>query len=110
LRANRLGCDLWDFEQARRAGRLEQAAALYAPFLDGFYLTRGAGFERGAVSRRSALAREYQETLEALAVQAEARGDSLAGAEWWERLAKHDPLSSRVTMPVNCLGVRARAP
>ena len=77
LHASSLACDLWDFEQARRAGRLEQAAALYAPFLDGFYLTGGLtggdGFERWAESRRSELAREHQETLEALAVQAEVR-------------------------------------
>jgi len=113
LRPDSLGCDLWEFEDARRSGRLEQAAALYAPFMDGFYLTGGAGFERWAESRRSELAREYQETLEALAVQAEARGDSLAAAEWWERLARHDPLSSRVTMHLmNALaaaGERARA-
>jgi DNA-binding SARP family transcriptional activator len=117
LCASSLACDLWDFEQARRAGRLEQAAALYAPFLDGFYLTGGLtggdGFERWAESRRSELAREYQETLEALAVQAEARGDSPAAAKWWERLAAHDPLSSRVTMhlmtALAASGNRARA-
>jgi len=113
LRPDGFGCDLWEFEDARQGGRLEQAAALYAPFMDGFYLTGGAGFERWAESRRSELAREYQETLEALAVQAGAKGDSLAAAEWWERLAKHDPLSSRVTMHLmNALaaaGERARA-
>jgi DNA-binding SARP family transcriptional activator len=113
LRADSLACDLWEFEDARRSGRLEQAAGLYAPFLDGFYLTGGAGFERWAESRQSELAREYQETLEALAVQAEARGDSLAAAEWWERLAQHDPLSSRVTMhlmtALAAAGERARA-
>jgi serine/threonine-protein kinase len=113
LRAGSLACDLWEFEDARRSGRLEQAAALYAPFMDGFYLNGGAAFERWAESRRSELAREYQETLEALAVQAEARSDSLAAAEWWERLAHHDPLSSRVTMHLmNALaaaGERARA-
>jgi DNA-binding SARP family transcriptional activator len=113
LRPDGLGCDLWEFAEARRNGRLEQAAALYGPFMDGFYLTGGSGFERWAESRRSELAREYQETLEALAVQAEAKGDSLAAAEWWERLAKHDPLSSRVTMHLmNALaaaGERARA-
>jgi DNA-binding SARP family transcriptional activator len=113
LRASGLACDLWEFEEARRAGRLDQAAALYAPFLDGFYVTGGAGFERWAESRRSELSREYQETLEALAVQAEARGDSLAAAEWWARLARHDPLSSRVTMhlmtALAASGERARA-
>ena len=113
LHGNGLACDLWDFEEARRTGRLEQAAALYAPFMDGFYLPGAAGFERWSESRRSELAREYQETLETLAVQAEAREDRLAAAEWWERLARHDPLSSRVTMhlmtALAAAGERARA-
>ncbi|HET7469516.1 MAG TPA: BTAD domain-containing putative transcriptional regulator [Gemmatimonadales bacterium] len=113
LRPSGLACDLWEFEDARRSGRLEQAATVYAPFMDGFYLTGGTGFERWAESRRSELAREHQEILEALAVQAEARGESLVAAEWWERLAQHDPLSSRVTMHLmNALaaaGERARA-
>jgi TolB-like protein len=81
--------------------------------MDGFYLPGGAGFERWVESRRSELAREYQETLETLAVQAEARGDRLAAAGWWERLARHDPLSSRVTMhlmtALAAAGERARA-
>lgn len=113
LHAGDLACDLWEFEEARRTGRLEEAAALYAPFMDGFYLPGGAGFERWAESRRSELAREYEETLENLAVQAEAKGDRLAAAEWWERLARHDPLSSRVTMhlmtALAAAGERARA-
>src|SRR5690349_9974591 len=113
LRATGLACDLWEFEDARLARRLEQAAGLYAPFLDGFYLTGASGFERWAESQRSELAREYHGILEALALEAEARGDSPAAAEWWERLAQHDPLSSRVTMHLmNALaasGKRSRA-
>jgi DNA-binding SARP family transcriptional activator len=108
-----LRCDLWEFLEARRAGRLERAAELYGPFLDGFFLTGSAEFDRWAEGRRAELAREYQETLEALAVHAEARGDSLGAAEWWERLARHEPLSSRVTMhlmtALAASGERARA-
>ena len=114
LEPGEFACDLWDFEGARRAGELERAAELYAgPFLDGFYLADSGEFERWADSRRSELAREYQETLEALAVQAEARGDSLAASEWWGRLARDEPLSSRVTMhlmtALAAAGERARA-
>ncbi len=114
LEPGAIACDLWDFEGARRAGELERAAELYAgPFLDGFYLAGSGEFERWADSRRSELAREYQETLEALAVQAEARGDSLAASEWWGRLARDEPLSSRVTMhlmtALAAAGERARA-
>ncbi|HET6576990.1 MAG TPA: BTAD domain-containing putative transcriptional regulator [Gemmatimonadales bacterium] len=109
-----MACDLWDFDAARRAGDLERAAELYAgPFLDGFYLADSGEFERWAESRRTELAREYQETLEALAVQAEVRGDSLAASEWWGRLARDEPLSSRVTMhlmtALAAAGERARA-
>jgi DNA-binding SARP family transcriptional activator len=109
-----IGCDLWEFENARRGGRLELAAELYAgPFLDGFYLADTGEFERWAESRRTELAREYQETLEALAVQAELRQDSLAASDWWGRLARHEPMSSRVTMhlmtALAAAGERARA-
>lgn len=109
-----IACDLWDFEDARRAAQLERAAGLYAgPFLDGFYLADSGEFERWAEFRRNELAREYQETLEALAVQAEVREDPLAASEWWGRLARHEPLSSRVTMhlmtALAASGERARA-
>ena len=87
---------------------------MYAgPFLDGFYLVDSGEFERWAESRRTELAREYQETLEALAVQAELRQDSLAASDWWGRLARHEPMSSRVTMhlmtALAAAGERARA-
>lgn len=99
LNSARIGCDLWEFHGARRSGALDLAAELYAgPFLDGFFLPDSVEFERWLDSRRSALAREYVETLEALAVQAELRGDSRAATGWWRRLAEHEPLSSRVTM------------
>jgi TolB-like protein len=101
LRLNRadLGCDLWDFEEARQSGRLERAAELYGgPLLDGFFLDGSGEFERWTESRRAVLAREYAETLEALAVQAEVRDEPLAASAWWARLARHEPLSSRVTM------------
>jgi TolB-like protein len=113
LDRDRLACDLWEFHEARRAGQLERAAELYAPFLDGFFLTGAAEFERWTDLHRAELAREYQETLEALAVQAELRQDSLAAADWWGRLARHEPLSSRVTMhlmtALAAAGERARA-
>lgn len=114
LDQDEIACDLWEFVDARRAGRLEQAAELYAgPFLDGFYLADTGEFERWSESRRTELAREYQETLEALAVQAELRQDSLAASDWWGRLARHEPMSSRVTMhlmtALAAAGERARA-
>jgi TolB-like protein len=47
-------------------------------------------------NERAGFAREYAEVLETLAAEAAARGDARAAAEWWRRLADHDPLSSRV--------------
>ncbi|CAN5887123.1 hypothetical protein BH24GEM1_BH24GEM1_20600 [soil metagenome] len=99
LNPERIAVDLWDFIAARHGDAMERAAKLYAgPLLDGFFISDSAGLERWVESRRSALARDYQETLESLAVQAEVRGDPHVAAGWWRRLAEHEPLSSRVTM------------
>jgi TolB-like protein len=91
--------DVAEFGAARRAGHLERAVLLYAgPFLDGFYLTEAAEFERWVENERAGLAREYGEALETLAAQASVRGEHRQAAAWWRRLADHDPLSSRVTV------------
>ncbi len=114
LRPDRITCDLWEISAARQRGELEQAVSLYSgPLLDGFFLPDSLEFERWIESRRSALAREHAEALEALAVQAELRADALGAATWWSRLAQHEPLSSRVTMhlmtALAASGNRARA-
>jgi DNA-binding SARP family transcriptional activator len=114
LNPERVGCDVWEMAAARRQGELERAAALYGgPLLDGFFLPDNPEVERWLDARRSVLAREHQETLEALAVQAELRGDPRAAALWWHQLADHEPLSSRVTMhlmtALAASGDRARA-
>ncbi|HEX2076264.1 MAG TPA: bacterial transcriptional activator domain-containing protein, partial [Longimicrobium sp.] len=44
------------------------------------------------------LARAYARALEQLAVAREAEGDWRGAAEWWRRLARHDPFSSRVAL------------
>lgn len=114
LDPDRIACDLWDLAAARRRGELERAVELHTgPLLDGFFLPDNPEVERWLEARRSALAREHQETLEALALQAELRGDSRAAAAWWHRLADHEPLSSRVMMhlmtALAASGDRARA-
>jgi TolB-like protein len=94
-----IGSDVQEFSAARRAGELERAAALYGgPFLDGFFLSGAAEFERWVENERTGLANQYSETVEALAADAAARGESRRAAEWWRRLAEEDPLSSRVTL------------
>ncbi len=114
LRPERVRCDLWDFEAARREGDLERAATLYTgSLLDGFFVPDSPEVERWLERRRAALAREHREILEALAVQAEGRGDAQQATLWWRQLAEHDPLSSRVTMrlmtALAASGDRARA-
>ena len=99
LNAELMGSDVEEFVVARRAGQLERAIALYAgPFLDGFFLSGAPEFERWVDNERAGLARDYADTLETLAAEAVARGDLVHAAEWWRRLADHDPLSSRVTV------------
>jgi TolB-like protein len=99
LNAELMGSDVAEFVTARRGGELERAVALYGgPFLDGFFLSGAPDFERWVDNERAGLARDYGEALETLAAEAVARGDRGQAAEWWRRLASHDPLSSRVTI------------
>lgn len=97
LNPERMGSDVREFSRARAAGDLEAAASIYGgPFLDGFFLSGAAEFERWVENERAGLGREYAEALEALAAGAAMRGDHRRAAEWWGALAEHDPLSSRV--------------
>ncbi len=92
-------CDVQEFSAARGAGDLERAVSLYGgPFLDGFFLSGAAEFERWVDNERAGLANQHAEALETLAADAAARGDSRSAAQWWRRLAEQDPLSSRVTV------------
>jgi TolB-like protein len=76
---------------------LERAVACYGGrFLDGFFLSDATEFERWVEGERVAFARAFTEILETLAIDAETRGDRPEAAQWWSRLAEHEPLSSRV--------------
>ena len=89
--------DVGDFTAAHRAGDLERAVDLYAgPFLDGFNLRGAPEFERWVEEERGSLARACDEALEALAAKELAAGEFRRAADWWRRLAQHDPFSSRV--------------
>ncbi|MFL5386705.1 MAG: BTAD domain-containing putative transcriptional regulator [Longimicrobiaceae bacterium] len=92
-----VGTDVDDFEGALEEGRLEDAVAAYGgPFLDGFYVSDAPDFEHWVDGERDRLARACARALEKLAVRAEGEGHPLAAAEWWRRLAAHDPYSARV--------------
>jgi TolB-like protein len=99
LNPDRIESDLARFSEARLAARLAQAVQLYGgPFLDGFFLSGSTEFERWADTVRADLGRDYAEVVETLAAEAGARGQHRDAVQWWQRLADHDPLSSRVTV------------
>lgn len=91
--------DIAGFTAARRAGRPEDAVALYTgPFLDGVHVDGADELERWADGRRRELADDFAAALEELARGAEARGDRTAAVGWWRRRQAAEPLSSRVAV------------
>ncbi len=99
LNPDLISSDVREFTLARQSGELERAVTLYeGPFLDGFFLSDAAEFERWMENERAGYARECAEALETLAAEAGANGDHRRATAWWRRLAKQDPLSSRVTV------------
>jgi DNA-binding SARP family transcriptional activator/TolB-like protein len=91
--------DVGAFEDALEERRLEDAVAAYGgPFLDGFYVSDAPDFEHWVDGERDRLARAFAQALEALATRAESEGRPLQAADWWRRLAAHDPCSARVAM------------
>lgn len=93
--------DVAEFEQALLEGRLEEAAVLYGgPFLDGFHIDDAPEFEHWLDAERERLARSCARLLETLAQERESAGDFAGAAEWWRRLAAHEPASGRVALRV----------
>lgn len=91
--------DVGAFGDAIDRGQLESAVALYdGPFLDGFFLSDAAEFERWAEEERSRLAADYAGALEGLAVAASRRGDHQTAVKMWRRRLVMDPLNSAVTL------------
>lgn len=91
--------DLADFLAALEADDPERAVAAYGgPFLDGFVVSDAPEFERWAEEERDRHARAYARALEQLAEGRETEGDHRGAAEWWKRLARHDPFSSRIAL------------
>jgi DNA-binding SARP family transcriptional activator len=91
--------DVNQFEELSAEGNLEAAVAQYGgPFLDGFRLPGSPEFDRWVESERDALAQRHADALDKLARANAARGDQVAAANWWRRLAALDPLNARVTI------------
>ncbi|HMH55571.1 MAG TPA: BTAD domain-containing putative transcriptional regulator, partial [Gemmatimonadales bacterium] len=99
LETGAISVDACDFQAALDRGNPTTAVTLYrGPFLDGFYLPGLADFERWVESERVRLAQAYAGALEVLAGRASRMGDDQGAADWWRRLAGHDPLSARSAM------------
>jgi DNA-binding SARP family transcriptional activator/TolB-like protein len=99
LNPERVGCDLWRFEEALARGDLGEAVGQYSgPLLDGFHLTGADEFERWVEAERTRLARRYAQAVEALAERHMSQGDALGATEWLARLAKEDPYNSRIAL------------
>jgi DNA-binding SARP family transcriptional activator len=92
-------CDVWEFEEAICAGRLERAAELYrGPFLDGIYVSGLAEFERWVDDERQRMDQQFGLVLQRLACQARAEGRLDDAVEWSRRLALREPLSSAAAL------------
>jgi len=88
--------DVAEFGQAIGRGAPAEAVGLYrGPFLDGFYLSEAAEFERWADRERSRLAEAHGRALRLLAKEAETRGQHTAEIEYRRQLAAADPLEER---------------
>lgn len=103
--------DVGTFRQAISACALEDAVEAYGgPFLDGFYVRGEPGFEEWVGGERDWLARGFGRALESLAEKATSTRDPVRAAEWWRRLAVHEPFSTRVALRYAEALVRAGEP
>lgn len=107
-------CDLADFRAALAREDWCAAVQAYAgAFLEGFEGDDVPAFARWVEATRAEIGRDYARALEALAKECEHEGDARGAAEWWGRLAVHDPYSAEVAIQlIEALaraGERARA-
>ena len=94
-----VGSDVADFRDALDRGDFEAAVAIFqAPFLDGFYLSGCAEFERWVDEERGRLAREFAKALERIAEDRSGRGLTRDASDAWRRLAASDPSNVRIAL------------
>ena len=88
--------DVEDFRTAIADQQWERAAALFrGPFLDGFFLSDAACFERWAEEERTRLTHAAFRAIEAAARDATSGGRLDAALAHWRRLTTLDPLNGR---------------
>ncbi len=99
LNTELVSSDVADFERSIDEGQLERAVEIFrGPLLDGFHLSDAAEFERWLDGERTRLSQRYATALEELARRSEDAGDFSTAAQWWRKLAAHDPYSGRVAL------------
>jgi TolB-like protein/DNA-binding SARP family transcriptional activator len=99
LNPDAIASDAEMFERLLDEERHEAAVELFTgPLLDGFHLPDSVEFEQWLDVESARLGRRYAAALESLAERSEARGEFAAAANWWRRLAAHDPFSGGVTL------------
>src|SRR2546425_671948 len=90
--------DVWEFEQAIRAGQWTAAVGHYkGPLLDGFHFADSHELESWIDTNRTRLRLEYQNAIEFLANLAAEASDHSQSVVWLRRLANSDPLSAGAT-------------
>jgi DNA-binding SARP family transcriptional activator len=90
--------DVWEFEEAIRAGQWAAAVGHYkGPLLDGFHFVDSRELESWIDAERARLRLEYQTAVEFLANLSDEAGDHSRGVTWWLRLANSDPFSASAT-------------
>ena len=91
--------DVAQFRRAIASGAPAEAFELYrGPFLDGFYLSDAAEFERWAEGERSQLAGKYAWALQCLADASRDQKDYAAEIGWRRRLVATDPLNGGLAL------------
>jgi DNA-binding SARP family transcriptional activator/TolB-like protein len=95
INAERLTSDVGEFiEAVARADHAAAAAAYAGPFLDGLFVAGAAEFDQWASAQRMRLATEAAAALDALARQADVRGDRALAVDSRRRRVALDPLDS----------------
>src|SRR5437899_7231540 len=90
--------DVWEFEEAIRAGQWTAAVGHYkGPLLDGFHFADSHDLDSWIDTNRTRLRLEYQKAIEFLANSSAEAGDHSQSVTWWRRLANSDPLSAGAT-------------
>src|SRR5436853_2745582 len=90
--------DVWEFEEAIRAGQWTAAVGHYkGPLLDGFHFADSHELDSWIETNRTRLRLEYQKAIEFLANLAAEASDHSQTVMWLRRLANSDPLSAGAT-------------